>query len=103
MKSKRTDPILDGSTEDEDFFNRELSWLAFNERVLSLAEDEEKPPGERIRFLAISADNLNEFFMVRVAGLLQLVDRGFKRLPDCLLYTSPSPRDRTRSRMPSSA
>ena len=37
MKSKRTDPILDGSTEDEDFFNRELSWLAFNERVLSLA------------------------------------------------------------------
>ena len=81
MKSKRTDPILDGSTEGESFFNRELSWLAFNERVLSLAEDDDKPPGERIRFLAISADNLNEFFMVRVAGLRQLVDRGFKRLP----------------------
>jgi polyphosphate kinase len=82
MKSKETDPILDGSNEDEDFFNRELSWLAFNERVLSLAEDDEKPLGERIRFLAISADNLNEFFMVRVAGLRQLVDRGFKRLPE---------------------
>ena len=82
MKSKETDPILDGSNEDERFFNRELSWLAFNERVLSLAEDGEKPLGERIRFLAISADNLNEFFMVRVAGLLQLVDRGFKRLPE---------------------
>ena len=81
MKSKKTDPILDGSTEGESFFNRELSWLAFNERVLSLAEDDDKPPGERIRFLAISADNLNEFFMVRVAGLRQLVDRGFKRLP----------------------
>ena len=81
MKSKKTDPILDGSTEDESFFNRELSWLAFNERVLSLAEDDDKPLGERIRFLAISADNLNEFFMVRVAGLRQLVDRGFKRLP----------------------
>jgi polyphosphate kinase len=81
MKSKKTDPIIDGSTEDESFFNRELSWLAFNERVLSLAEDDDKPLGERIRFLAISADNLNEFFMVRVAGLRQLVDRGFKRLP----------------------
>ena len=81
MKSKKTDPILDGLTEDESFFNRELSWLAFNERVLSLAEDDDKPLGERIRFLAISADNLNEFFMVRVAGLRQLVDRGFKRLP----------------------
>ena len=82
MRSKETDPILDGSKEDECFFNRELSWLAFNERVLTLAEDVEKPLGERIRFLAISADNLNEFFMVRVAGLLQLVDRGFKHLPE---------------------
>ena len=81
MNSKKTDPILDDSQKGESFFNRELSWLAFNERVLSLAEDEDKPLGERIRFLAISADNLNEFFMVRVAGLRQLVDRGFKRLP----------------------
>ena len=82
MKSKETDQILDGSKKDERFFNRELSWLAFNERVMSLAEDDEKPLGERIWFLAISADNLNEFFMVRVAGLLQIVDRGFKRLPE---------------------
>jgi polyphosphate kinase len=58
------------------YFNRELSWLDFNERVLALAEDEEMPLLERAKFLAIYTSNLDEFVMVRVAGLHDQVDAG---------------------------
>jgi polyphosphate kinase len=58
--------------------NRELSWLDFNARVLALAEDSSVPPLERAKFLAIFSQNLDEFFQVRVAGLLEQVDAGIR-------------------------
>ncbi|MCW0217582.1 MAG: polyphosphate kinase 1 [Prosthecobacter sp.] len=66
---------------DEHFFNRELSWLAFNERVLAEAARTELPVLERVKFLAITASNLDEFFMVRV-GALQLLREQGRRVKD---------------------
>ena len=74
------DPAPDSAPDlpEGRFGNRELSWLAFNERVLALAEDESQPLLERVKYLAIFASNLDEFYMVRIAGLKRRADMGLQ-------------------------
>jgi len=69
-------PSTGAGFPDDRFLDREISWLAFNQRVLELAEDATIPLLERVRFLAIFASNLDEFFMVRVAGLKRRIAAG---------------------------
>jgi polyphosphate kinase len=68
--------VDDGTLPHDRYLDRELSWLAFNQRVLELAEDDSLPLLERANFLAIFASNLDEFFMVRVAGLKRRIATG---------------------------
>src|SRR3954471_20585460 len=88
------EPELEGDASDLDssrlFNNRELSWIEFNARVLELAEQDDMPLMERLKFLAIFTSNLDEFFTIRVAGLHDQVDAGL---------SDPGPDGRTPSQV----
>ena len=79
----------DDQLPDHRYLDREISWLSFNQRVLELAEDPMVPVLERANFLAIFASNLDEFFMVRVAGLKRRIAAGVAVRAAPLLMTDP--------------
>ncbi len=92
----------DASLSDPSLYlNRELSWLDFNDRVLQLAEDERVPLLERVKFCAIYTTNLDEYYMVRVAGLRDQIDAGVENpepgRPDPLRDDRADPRARARA------
>ncbi len=70
---------MDKFSNPEYFTNREMSWILFNKRVLSEAKDKQIPLFERLKFLSITASNLDEFFMVRVASLKDMVNAGYNK------------------------
>ena len=76
LANQVTEAGSDPTTSVDRFLDRELSWLAFNQRVLELSEDDRLPVLERAKFLAIFASNLDKFFMVRVAGLKRRIATG---------------------------
>jgi polyphosphate kinase len=96
-KPKSAKPPPPGLRE-ADFINRELSWLAFNERVLEEAARTDLPLLERAKFLAITASNLDEFMMVRVGGLQYMKDQG-KRVRDDAGFTATQQLEQIESRV----
>jgi len=97
-KAKKMPVVAETILSEQRYIDREVSWLAFNERVLEEALDPDNPLIERLRFLTIFQTNLDEFFMVRVSGLLQQVDAGV----EVLSWDGLSPRGqlhRIRSRL----
>lgn len=89
-RTPKTTPALSAPI----YFNRELSWLAFNRRVLEQAQTDRHPLIERVRYLAITGSNLDEFFQIRVAGLMQQRDSG---------VTEPGPDGLNPSQQPSAS
>lgn len=83
MGVKQTEKTEDGRRflDSKYYTNRELSWILFNKRVLSEARDKRNPLFERLKFLSITASNLDEFFMIRVASLKDMVNAGYTK-PD---------------------
>ncbi|MEZ4607069.1 MAG: polyphosphate kinase 1 [Deinococcales bacterium] len=80
MSSVAESPVISDLYDPKLYFNRELSWLKFNERVLEEAEDGENALLERLKFLAIFSTNLDEFIMIRYAGLKEQIDAKVKHL-----------------------
>ena len=87
----------------EHLVDREISWLAFNERVLQLAEDSDVPLLERCRYLAIFSSNLDDFFMIRVATLKRKLESGISKRNSDRKSTRLNSSHVSESRMPSSA